>query len=137
MKSRSRHNCKEKGFMIFFIATLQPFIKYHSPPCFPSRNITKNAETHPPPMRDLIVEQLRIEESYRYSFHEKSRSSSPEVFYTKKVFLEISQNSQKNTCARVSFLIKLQACGCFWKSPIRGFLSFFRRKIMFNLLLFD
>ena len=28
----------------------------------------------------------------------------------KKVFLEISQNSQENTCARASFLIKLQAC---------------------------
>ena len=27
----------------------------------------------------------------------------------KKVFLEISQNSQEHTCARVSFLIKLQA----------------------------
>ena len=27
----------------------------------------------------------------------------------KKVFLEISQNSQENTCAEVSFLIKLQA----------------------------
>ena len=27
----------------------------------------------------------------------------------KKVFLEISQNSQENTCARVCFLIKLQA----------------------------
>ena len=27
----------------------------------------------------------------------------------KKVFLEISQNSQENTCARVSFLIKLLA----------------------------
>ena len=27
----------------------------------------------------------------------------------KKVLLEISQNSQKNTCARVSFSIKLQA----------------------------
>ena len=27
----------------------------------------------------------------------------------KKWFLEISQNSQENTCARVSFLIKLQA----------------------------
>ena len=26
----------------------------------------------------------------------------------KKVFLKISQNSQENTCARVSFLIKLQ-----------------------------
>ena len=28
-----------------------------------------------------------------------------EVFYKKKVFLNISQNSQENTCARVSFLI--------------------------------
>ena len=27
----------------------------------------------------------------------------------KKVFLEISQNSQENTCAKVAFLIKLQA----------------------------
>ena len=37
----------------------------------------------------------------------KSRSSHPEMFY-KKVFFEISQNSHENTCARVSFLIKLQ-----------------------------
>ena len=29
----------------------------------------------------------------------------------KKVFLEISQNSQENTCARVTFLIKLQVSG--------------------------
>ena len=29
-----------------------------------------------------------------------------------KVFLKISQNSQKNTCARVAFLIKLQALVC-------------------------
>ena len=29
----------------------------------------------------------------------------------KKVFLEISQYSQENTCARVSFIIKLQASG--------------------------
>ena len=29
----------------------------------------------------------------------------------KKVFLEISQNSQENTCTGVSFLIKLQALG--------------------------
>ena len=28
--------------------------------------------------------------------------------FLKKVFLEISQNSQENTCAGVSFLIKLQ-----------------------------
>ena len=34
----------------------------------------------------------------------------------KEVFLEISQNSQENTCARVSFLIKLEtntSSGCF------------------------
>ena len=30
----------------------------------------------------------------------------------KKVFLEISQNSQKNTSARFSFLIKRQVAGC-------------------------
>ena len=33
----------------------------------------------------------------------------------KKVFLEISQNSQENTCARVSFLIKLQTSRNFIK----------------------
>ena len=36
-----------------------------------------------------------------------SRSSHLEVF-VKKVFLEISENSQENTCVRVSFLVKLQ-----------------------------
>ena len=30
----------------------------------------------------------------------------------KKVFLKILQNSQENTCGRVSFLIKLQAEAC-------------------------
>ena len=34
----------------------------------------------------------------------------PEVFY-EKIFLEISQNSQENTCATVFFLIKLRASG--------------------------
>ena len=36
----------------------------------------------------------------------EEQKQPPEVFY--KVFLEILQNSQENTCARVSFLIKLQ-----------------------------
>ena len=35
------------------------------------------------------------------------RGSRLEVF-CKKLFLEISQNSQENACAKVSFLIKLQ-----------------------------
>ena len=30
----------------------------------------------------------------------------------KKVFIKLSQISQKNTCARISFLIKLQAQAC-------------------------
>ena len=33
---------------------------------------------------------------------------SPAMFY-KKALLDISQNSQENTCARASFLMKLQA----------------------------
>ena len=32
-------------------------MKYHSPTSFPSRNITKNAETNPLPMRDVIIQQ--------------------------------------------------------------------------------
>ena len=32
--------------------------------------------------------------------------------WEKAVFLEISENSQENTCARVSFLIKLLAEAC-------------------------
>ena len=37
-----------------------------------------------------------------------------------KVFLEISQNSQENTCARASFLIKLQ--GVFFTEHLRWLL---------------
>ena len=47
----------------FFTVTLRPFIKKYQSPPFPfppsflSRNIIKNAETHPPPLRDVIIEQ--------------------------------------------------------------------------------
>ena len=41
---------------------------------------------------------------------DKFRSSHPDVLL-KKVLLKTSQNSQKNTCASVSFSIKLQASG--------------------------
>ena len=41
--------------------------------------------------------------------HEMVEAAMGDVL-REKVFLEISQNSQENTCARVSFLIKLQAC---------------------------
>ena len=45
-----------------------------------------------------------------HDYNVSYRGSRPEVL-CKKVFLEISQNSQENTSARVSFLIKLQALG--------------------------
>ena len=38
--------------------------------------------------------------------------------FVKKVFLEISQNSQENTCARVSFSIKLQVCNFIEKETL-------------------
>ena len=66
MKSRSLHNSTKKGFMIFFTVTLRPFIKCHSPPppspppCFPSRNITKKAKTHPHPRRDVNIGKPHI-----------------------------------------------------------------------------
>ena len=33
------------------------------------------------------------------------------MFYKKKVFVKLSQNSQENTCVEVSFLINVQAWG--------------------------
>ena len=39
----------------------------------------------------------------------KTHRRSRQTCSVRKVFLEILQNSQENTCARVSFLIKLQA----------------------------
>ena len=53
----------------------------------------------------------------------------------KKVFLEISKNSQENTCARVSILIKLQSWG-LQLYEIRGCATcvlFCREKRMFYL----
>ena len=42
----------------------------------------------------------------------------------KKLFLEISKNSQENTCARVSFLIKLQACNFIKKETLAQVFSY-------------
>ena len=47
----------------------------------------------------------------------------------KKVFLEISQNSQENTCAKVSFLIKLQVEAWHWCFPV-NLKKFLRKPIL-------
>ena len=43
------------------------------------------------------------------TFEAKFTEAVVQRFSVKKVFLKISQNSEEDTCARVSFLIKLQA----------------------------
>ena len=50
-------NSTKKGFMTFFHRDVTAFHEVPLTSFFPSRNITKYAETHPPPMRDVIIEQ--------------------------------------------------------------------------------
>ena len=59
---------------------------------------------------DFIISEIKVILPIEPFFYiaKKSRSSCPKVFY-KKCVLRNSQNSQENTCARGSFLIKLQA----------------------------
>ena len=55
------------------------------------------------------MEQNWISKTVDYTNVMEMQKQPPELLYEKKVFLEISQNSQEITCAKVSFLIKLQA----------------------------
>ena len=57
-----------------------------------------------------IVERSTLY-TFSVSFH--ALEAVVQRCFVKKVFLEISQNWQENTCAWVSFLIKLQGSGLF------------------------
>ena len=61
--------------------------------------------------------------------------SSHQRCSTKKVFLEISQNSQENTCARVSSLIKLQTFSHRTPRWLLLLVYFFRSKYLFSTFL--
>ena len=50
-----------------------------------------------------------------------NKEAAPGGVLWEKVFSEILQNSQENTCARVSFLIKLQASECNFVWHVRVF----------------
>ena len=52
---------------------------------------------------------ITLNATERFTFYSEA---VPQRCSVKKVFLEISQNSQESTCARVSFLTKLQAKAC-------------------------
>ena len=65
----------------------------------------------------LLLIHLDHRRLYLYTpFHKRSPSQAIEAVVqrcsVKKVLLKISQNSQENTCARASFLIKLQTETC-------------------------
>ena len=55
------------------------------------------------------VIHYRRKSSSLFSIKSFSTEAVAQRWSVKKLFLKISQNSQENTCARVSFLIKLQA----------------------------
>ena len=59
----------------------------------------------------LFDSDSRGNQKYIFNFP-KDPEAVAQKCSVKKVLLEISQNSEENTCARVSFLIKLQAIAC-------------------------
>ena len=73
-------------------------------------------------------------------FYRNSQKQSPRRVLQKTLFWEISQNSEENTCARVSFLVKLidhakdcdtvatvstEKFGAFWNESLLGIDGFF------------
>ena len=70
---------KKKLYDFLFTVTLRPFIKYTHPPCFPSHNITKNAETHPRPILDIIFE-LTLQVSLNDFLDSKSWKTERPIF---------------------------------------------------------
>ena len=59
--------------------------------------------------RETLMRIQNLAKYLRWSFLRKCLQHQPPEVFCKKVFLEISQDSQENTCAGASFLIKLQA----------------------------
>ena len=59
----------------------------------------------------MLVHQIFQQKNIKNTC-QNQKQPPPEVFYKKKVFLNILQNSQENTCARAPLLIKLLAQAC-------------------------
>ena len=60
-------------------------------------------------LNDINFERLKKIDKHKNILIDSDIEAVVQRFSVKKVFLEISQNSQENTCARVSFLITLLA----------------------------
>ena len=77
MKSRSLRN-STKNSSRFFLPWRYglSWNTIHLPPCFPSRNIKKNAETYPTPMRDVVIEQP-LKRKWKILNHSNSWRKNP------------------------------------------------------------
>ena len=91
MHGAGRVNMKQKAFFIIFKGLLA------------ARNCLK------PKSRPLAI-FFKKTPSWIFNRIQNPEAATRDVL-RKKVFLEVSQNSQENTCAWVPFLIKLQASG--------------------------
>ena len=127
---RDKVDSKGEDYEVYFQLSIFQLL-----PCCPNKSITSLtlsswALLHPQKMKLFIkdffskCDQIRrllkiwshlLKISLIHFFcavlHAWFRKSHPDVFCKKKVVLEISQNWQENTCARVSFLIKLHPAG--------------------------
>ena len=87
-------------------------------------------------MENFIQFILKEENPTSQQHHEKLSLGTPR-FSVKKVLLEISRNSQENTCARVSFLIKLQVFSwCFTGVFLWIFRNFYLQNTSGRMLLY-
>ena len=77
----------------------------------------------------LLTDQISLADYLKDSFKKRRHIKNFQTLFQKyssggvpwkSFFLEISQNSQENTCANVSFLIKLQAWGFIKKETDTG-----------------
>ena len=59
--------------------------------------------------RGMVIEEFLDSNGAFYNGNESDTEAVVQRCSLKKVFLEIPQSSQENTCTRVSFLIKLEA----------------------------
>ena len=70
-----------------------------TPPWFPSCNITKNAETNPPPMRDVIIEQPHtllpniVMNIFKVSYKDTTTTSSGDIVSWLSLLQSFSQQS--------------------------------------------
>ena len=85
--------------------------------CTPSSLTKKQLHQH---LKLKKIDWQLVNWNYSYSMLQKvqEKEAATRGVLWKKVFLEISQNSQENTCVRASFLIKHQACNFIKKEAL-------------------